>query len=42
MGGKEKWGWEKWNKKRTNGKNIYLLGRHVTEILTKYCMVAYE
>ena len=24
------------------GESIDLLGRHVTEFLTKYCMVAYE
>ena len=32
--------WEKGNKKR-NGKSINLLVRLVTEILTKYCMVAW-
>ena len=43
MGGKEKCGWEKRNKKRRrNGKRFNPLGRHVTELLTKYCMVAYE
>ena len=30
MGGKEKWGWEKGNKKRRNGESINLLGRQVT------------
>ena len=25
-----------------NGESIDQLGRHVTEFLTKYCMVAYE
>ena len=37
--------WENRNKKRRrNGKSFNLLGlgRHVTELLTKYCMVAYE
>ena len=33
--------WEKGDKGR-NGKSIDLLGRHVTEFLTKSCMVAYE
>ena len=43
MGGKEKWGMGKRNKKRRrNGKSINLFGRLVTEILTKSCMVAYE
>ena len=43
MGGKEKWGgWEKRNKNRRNVKSFNLLGQHVTEFLTKYCMVAYE
>ena len=48
MGGKEKWegkrsGWERSNKKRRrNGKSFNLLGPHVTELLTKYYMVAYE
>ena len=44
MGGKEKWGgWEKRNKKKKrNGKSFNPLGRHVTELLTKYYMVAYE
>ena len=43
MGGKEKWAGEKRNKKRRrNGKSFNLLGRHVTEFLTKYCMVVYE
>ena len=36
-------GSEKRNKKRRRtGKCFNLLGRHVTEFLTKYCMVAYE
>ena len=38
-------GWEREvdeNKKRRNGKIINLLAQLVTEILTKYCMVAYE
>ena len=34
--------WEKGNEKRRSWKSINLLGRLVTEILTKYCMVAYE
>ena len=34
-------GWEKGNKRR-GGKSINLLVRLVTELLTKYCMVAYE
>ena len=29
-------------RRRRNGKSINLLGRHVTEFLTKSCMVAYE
>ena len=33
---------EKGNKKRRSGKSINLLVRLVTELLTKYCMVAYE
>ena len=28
--------------KSRNGESIDLLGRHVTEFLTKSCMVAYE
>ena len=40
--GKRSGGWEKRNKKMRNGKRINLLGRHVTEFLTKSCMVAYE
>ena len=40
--GKRSGGWEKRNKKRRNGKRINLLGWHVTELLTKSCMVAYE
>ena len=36
-------GWEKRNKKRRRNKKIINpLGQHVTEILTKYCTVAYE
>ena len=36
-------GWERRNKKkRRNGKSFNLLGLHVTELLTKYFMVAYE
>ena len=27
---------------RRGGESFNLLGRHVTEFLTKYCMVAYE
>ena len=43
MGGKRSGGWEKGNKKGSrNGESIDLLGRHVTEFLTKYCMAAYE
>ena len=41
MGGKEKWVGED-KKRRRNGKSFNLLGLHVTELLTKYCMVAYE
>ena len=33
--------WEK-GKKRRYGKSINLLVQLVTELLTKYCMVAYE
>ena len=41
--GKRSGGWEKRNKKGSrNGESINLLGRHVTEFLTKSCMVAYE
>ena len=41
--GKRSWGWKKGNKKRKrNGKIINLLGQLVTEIFTKYCIVAYE
>ena len=36
-------GWEKRNKKRRrNGKSFNLPGRHVTGLLPKYYMVAYE
>ena len=35
-------GWEKGNKKRRSGKSINLLVRLVTELLAKYCMVAYD
>ena len=43
MEGKRSGGWEKGNKKGSRkGESIDLLGRHVTEFLTKYCMVAYE
>ena len=41
--GRRSGGWEKRNKKRRrNGISFNLLGRHVTELLTKYFMVAYE
>ena len=41
--GKRSGGWENRNKKGSrNGESINLLGRHVTEFLTKSCMVAYE
>ena len=43
MGGKEKCGvGEEEYKGRRNGESIDLLGQHVTEFLTKSCMVAYE
>ena len=42
MGGKEKWGESRNKKRKRNGKSFNLLGRHVTELLTKYYMVAYE
>ena len=29
-------------RRRRNGESINLLGQHVTEFLTKSCMVAYE
>ena len=42
-GGKEKWGMgDEEYKGRRNGESINLLGRSVTEFLTKSCMVAYE
>ena len=41
MGVKEKWD-KGINRRRINGKSINLLVRLVTEILTIYCMVAYE
>ena len=41
--GKRSGRWEKGNKKKSgNGKSINLLGRHVTEFLTKSYIVAYE
>ena len=40
---KEKWGvGDEEYKKRRHDKSINLLGRCVTEFLTKSCMVAYE
>ena len=41
--GKRSGGWEKRNKKGSRkGESIDLLGWHVTNVRTKYCMVAYE
>ena len=34
--------WEKVNRKRRNGRSIYLHGQHWTEFLTNSCMFAYE
>ena len=38
MGGKEKWGWEKANKKRRNGESTYMDGMRPSFLLIFACL----